>query len=131
MADNKAMVMNIYQALATGDVARALGYFDDDIEWIEAAGFPYGGTYRGPGEIVEGVFRKLGTEWDNWKTVPAEFIADGDTVVVIGEYSGTYLASGKSFAAPYVHVWKLGDGKVTGFEQHTDTLIVDRAINAG
>ena len=34
--------------------------------------------------------------------VPHELIANADTVVALGEYSGTYKATGKSFQAPFV-----------------------------
>ncbi len=34
--------------------------FADDIEWIEAAGFPLAGTYRGPDAVKTGVFIALG-----------------------------------------------------------------------
>jgi ketosteroid isomerase-like protein len=131
MAGNKEIVQHIYQALSVGDIAAAFGHLDADIEWIEAAGFPYGGTYRGHTAVIDGVFKKLGSEWENWSAVPAEFVADAGTVVVIGEYSGTCRATGKSFTAPYVHVWKLAGEKVISFVQHTDTLLVDRAMKTG
>jgi ketosteroid isomerase-like protein len=43
-------------------------------------------------------------------------------------YSGKYKRTGKSFKTPYVHVWKFKGGKVQTFEQHTDTLVVQRAL---
>ncbi len=58
---------------------------------------------------------KLGGEWDGFAAVAHEFVADGSTVVALGEYSGTYKATGKSFKAPFAHVWKLQDGKATSF----------------
>lgn len=128
---NKEIVQSIYQAFAAGDIGAAMSRLDENIEWIEAAGFPYGGTYRGHSAVLEGVFSKLGSEWEDWRAVPAEFIADGQTVVVLGVYTGTFVATGKSFSAPYVHIWKLEDGKARYFQQHTDTLLVDRAIQAG
>ena len=70
----------------------------------------------------------MATEWDGWAGVPSEFVAAGDTVVTIGEYSGTYRATGKSFKAPFVHVWKMADGLVQSFVQHTDTVLVRDAM---
>jgi ketosteroid isomerase-like protein len=44
-------------------------------------------------------------------------------VVALGEYSGTYKATGKSFRAPFVHVWRLQNGTLVKFRQHTDTAV--------
>ena len=52
----------------------------------------------------------------------------GDTVVVLGKYSGKYKATGKSFEANFAHVWKMQDGKATQFIQYVDTLLVHRAL---
>jgi hypothetical protein len=131
MTRNKEIVQGIYRALSVGDIAGAFTNIDDHVAWIEAAGFPYGGTYRGRADVEAGVFKKLASEWEGWSAVPADFIADGQTVVVLGQYSGSYRATGKSFTAPYVHVWKLGCEKVVSFAQHTDTLLVDEAMKAG
>lgn len=100
-----------------------------DIAWTEAEGFPYGGTYHGPKGVLEGVFMRLGSEWNGFAAVPSEFIDGGDTIVVLGKYSGTYKATGKSFEADFAHVWKLRDGKAAQFVQYVDTLLVNRAVN--
>ena len=64
---------------------------------------------------------KLGGEWEGFSAVPAEFVANDDVVVALGEYSATFKATGKPFRAPFAHVWRLQDGKVAAFEQYTDT----------
>ena len=84
----------------------------------------------GPEAVLNNVFMKLGGEWDGYAAVPREFIADGATVVVLGEYSGTYRATGVSFKAPFAHVWKLKDGKAVSFQQYTDTAVHRRPLTA-
>ena len=71
---------------------------------------------------------RLGTEWEGFAAVPDEFIDGGETVVALGEYGGTYKATGKSFRANFAHVWKVRDGKAVRFTQYADTLIVQRAL---
>jgi hypothetical protein len=63
--------------------------------------------------------------------VPDDFIDGGDIVVVLGKYSGTYKATGKSFQADFAHVWKIQNGKAMRFVQYTDTLLVHRALQDG
>lgn len=118
----------IYAGFASGDIAAVLGPLAPDVQWIEAEGFPYGGTYVGPNAVLENVFMRIGADWSSYTADPAEFIANEDTVVVLGEYRGTHRASGKSFRAPFVHVWRFAGDKVRAFQQHTDTLLVQRAM---
>jgi len=47
MTDQTATIRAIYDAFATGDIATVLGALDPKIEWIEAAGSAYAGTYTG------------------------------------------------------------------------------------
>ena len=125
---NLDSVKQVYQAFAEGDIPTVLGFLNSDIDWTEAEGFPYGGTYHGPRAVLEGVFMRLGSEWKEFAAVPDEFIDGGDTVVALGKYSGTYKATGKSFQANFAHVWKVQDGKAIRFVQYVDTLLVHRAL---
>lgn len=128
MATHSDTITNVYAAFASGDVPTVLGALAPNVSWTEAEGFPYGGTYVGPDAVLQNVFVKLGSEWDGYAAVPHELIANADTVVALGEYSGTYKATGKGFKAPFAHVWKFGAGRVISFRQHTDTAVVQRAL---
>ena len=121
-------IKQVYQAFAEGDVPTVLGALSPEIDWTEAEGFPYAGTYHGPRAVLEGVFMRLGSEWNGFAAIPDEFIDGGDTVVVLGKYSGAYKKTGKSFQANFAHVWKMQDGKAIRFIQYVDTLLVHRAL---
>ena len=123
-------IKQVYQAFAEGDVPTVLGALSPEIDWTEAEGFPYAGTYHGPRAVLEGVFMRLGSEWNGFAAIPDEFIDGSDTVVVLGKYSGTYKKTGKSFQANFAHVWKMQDGKPIRFIQYVDTLLVHRALQA-
>lgn len=124
------IIRGLYQAFARGDVPAVLGAMSPEIEWTEAEGFPYAGTFRGPDAVLGGVFMRLATEWEGFAAVPQEFLSSGEKVVVFGEYSGKYRQTGKSFRAPFVHVYTVRDGMVHLFRQHTDTVLVQRAVTA-
>jgi hypothetical protein len=125
---NLEIVKGIYDAFGRGDIPAVLAVLAPDIEWTEAKGFPTGGTYHGPQAVVESVFKRLGKEWRSFKSSPDEFLAADDAVAVLGTYSGTYKATGKSFQAPFAHVWWLQNGKAIRFRQYTDTLLVNEAV---
>lgn len=102
MATNNDVVEGAYASFARGDVPAALAAMADDIQWTEADGFPLAGTYLGPQAVLEGVFMRLGEIGDDFAAVPERFVAEGDTVVVLGNYT-----------------WK---HKAVAFQQHVDTL---------
>jgi hypothetical protein len=128
MADNGAIVSNIYAAFAKGDVPAVLGALDPKIEWREADGFPITGTYVGPDAVLNGVFMQLGTYWDGFSVTPDEVVASGERVVSFGHYAGTSTKTGKSFRVPFAHAWRIKDGKVTHFQQYTDTHLVQETL---
>ena len=125
---NVAVVRSIYQAFARGDVDAVLGRLDPAVRWTEADGFPYAGTYVGPQAVLDGVFARLGTDWEGFRAVPEELIDGSDTVVAVGEYGGTFRETGRAFAAPFAHIWRLEDGRVVRFRQFTDTALVREAL---
>ena len=126
---HRETIKQLYAAFARGDIPSVLGALNPQTRWTEAEGFPYGGTYIGPQAVLDNVFMRLGGEWDSFSAQMAELVADGDTVVALGTYSGTFKATGKSFQAPFVHVWKFTDGQISEFIQHTDTAVVQRALS--
>ena len=127
-AQSVQLIQGLYDAFAKGDVPTVLAALSPDIAWTEAAGFPYGGTYNGQDAVLSGVFMRLATEWQGFAAIPREIIDGGDTVIALGQYSGKYNATGKSFQAEFAHVWRLQDGKAVTFTQYTDTKLVDLAL---
>ena len=124
MATNKEIIENVYANLARGDVPAVLGAMADDIEWVEADGFPLPGTFVGPQNVLEGVFMRLGEIGDEYTVVPDRFVADGDTVVALGNYTWKHKSSAAPASVKMAHVWTMGDGKVIAFQQHVDTVKV-------
>jgi uncharacterized protein len=57
---------------------------------------------------------------------PAEFIAQGDKVVVLG-HCAAKTPAGKRFVSDWVMVFALRNGKVVSFQEFTDSAAIDRA----
>jgi len=121
-------VRRIYADFAAGDVASVLGALAADVEWSEADGSPYAGTYRSAREVCDGVFARLAADWHGFEVRPVDFIADGPRIVALGTYCARHAASGKPFEAPFAHAWWCADGKVLRFRQYTDTALMRDAM---
>lgn len=122
---NLDVVQGIYAAFARGDIPAVLGAMSPDIVWNEAEhNLPLadGNPYIGPQAVLEGVFMRLGEDFDGFGVVPERYIADGDHVVMCGRYSATARATGLPVNPQVVHVWTFEDGKIATFQQHADTL---------
>jgi ketosteroid isomerase-like protein len=126
---SREVVETLYDVFARGDMPAVLGLLASEVEWTQAAGYPYAGTYTGPEAVLNGVFARVGSEWDGYKAQPSSYVVDGDTVVTLGTYSGTYKATGRSFKARYAHVFTVHDDKITHFEQIVDSAMVMRALD--
>lgn len=127
--ENVATVRRLYEAFAAGDVDGIISLMSPDIEWVEAENFPYADNnpYRGPEAVLTGVFGRLGTEWQGFGAHPEEYIDGGNTVVVLGRYSGTCAATGTAMNPQMAHVLRVVDARITSFRQYVDTLAVARA----
>jgi ketosteroid isomerase-like protein len=70
--ENVQVIRNIYGAFARGDVPAVLEALDAKIEWREADNFLYsdGNPYVGPQAILDGVFMRLGRDWDGFAAEP-------------------------------------------------------------
>jgi hypothetical protein len=77
-----------------------LSLLDAQVEWTEAERFPYyGGTWHGPQAVLDNLLKPLAGDWDEFSAKANEFIAEGDRVVSLGTYSGTFKKTRRSFSA--------------------------------
>ena len=122
-------VRGFYDALERGDVAGVLALLHDDLEWTEAERFPYySGTWRSPQEIFNKLLVPLARDWDGFSARAHDFIAEGNRVVALGSYSGTFKGTARSMTAAFAHVWTVRDGRIAKFDMHTDTAKVLEAL---
>lgn len=130
--ENVALVRAIYDAFGAGDVPGVLGRMDAKIVWNEAENYPYAdrNPYVGPQAVLEGVFMRIGGDWDGFAVKMGELLDAGDTVVALGRYTGMHKKTGKALDHQAAHVWRIKDGKAVGFQQYADTLQAARATGA-
>jgi ketosteroid isomerase-like protein len=119
------IIRSFYGKLEASDAAGALELLAHDIEWTTM--WHYKVIGRGPERVAEGLLMPLMAEWSSFAFDPTEFLADGETVVSLGSFTGVHATSGKHVNAAYAHVWNVKDDKITRFRQYIDTLAVAEA----
>ncbi len=125
---NIETVKKMYELFATKDNEAIRNIFDTNIRWNQMKGFPGGGQYIGADKIFDIVFGGFRQNWTEWKATITRYIDSGDGVFVVGFYEGTYKATGKNMKAEFACEYKVKGGKITEFNQFTDTFLIGQAM---
>ena len=131
MAENKKTIEGMYEAFGRGDIPVIIGALDPDVEWWEAENFIYADNnpYIGPQAVLEGVFARIGNEWEWFTVTPDEVLDAGESIVGRGYYAGKYRQTGREVRAQFAHVFSFRNGKVVKFQQYTDTAQFQKAVS--
>ncbi len=126
--DNIETMRNAYDAFARGDFSQLP--FDRQIEWIEpdVEGFWSRGTHHGLEAVIKEVFEPTLERFDNFRVQCDQYLDAGQRVVVTGRFLGRGKDTGNELNAPFAHIWALQNGKVTRFQNYTDTANWLRAL---
>lgn len=127
MASNAEVIKSLYDSIANSDIGAVLGAFDDQIDYQVAESLPFEHQI-GPQAVGENILSRLAQLVPNLSATPSEIHEAGEVVFAIGTYRGTGVATGMDFEAAFVHVWRMRNGKVSGFRSHTDTHIWLQAL---
>lgn len=127
--NNIEVIKELYRAFRERDYNAFLSICTEDIEWVQNEGFPSGATYKGASAVIEKVLKANNDRWEGF-TYDLENILDaGNSVIVIGKYSGRNRISGKSMSAAAAHIYDLRDGKVCRFRMFADTKCIWDAMS--
>src|SRR5919204_6924108 len=126
-AQNTQVVKDAYAAFGRGDIQTLLTYLADDIVWNAVYGtgshVPTSGERRGKAAVA-GFFKQVAENVNFSRFEPKEFIATGDKVVALGHYTATTPIN-KHFDSDFAMVFTIRDGKVTEFQEFTDSAQVN------
>ena len=126
--ENTQLVRKTYELFNSGDIETLLGMYADDISWETplVENTPLGGKINGRESLVD-FFTRLG-ETEEFSVFEAkEFIAQGDKVVVIGNFVSRVKSTNKQFASDFAHIVTVADGKIAGFYEFFDTAAAGKA----
>lgn len=123
-------VQTVYEAFGRGDIEAVLSYTSEDIEWslpgpVEIS--PLSGTRCGKEQVAQ-FFQTLFETQEMLEFTPQEFIAQGDTVVVLGHNRVRVRSTGNTAETDWVRVFSFQDGKVIRFRDYVDTYALVEAL---
>lgn len=127
--NNIEVIQQLYKAFREQDYDAFRNITTDDLEWIQNEGFPGGATRKGASEVIKGVFKANHNNWENFAFNIEEFLDAGNSVIVIGRYTGRDRTSNKPMIAAAAHVYNLRDGKVCRFRMYADTKTIWDAMS--
>jgi len=121
---NVESIQKIYEAFGRGDIGYIISQLTEDVRWVShfEAVVPWAGDYSGKSNVPR-FFDAIGQSVDVTSFTPGEFVAQGGTVVSVGEFGCRVRATGKSAHTRWVFIWKLREGRVFSYEQFHDPAI--------
>jgi ketosteroid isomerase-like protein len=130
---NIDLVKKLYEAYGKGDIDTIINHLADHFDWrFDAPSIiPFAGNQQTRDEVRRRFFGSLAESQKDQSLSPQEFIAQDDKVVMLGRYTATVVATGRSIDLRVAHVFTIQNGKVTRFLNLTDTARVAEAYTAG
>ena len=118
---NLDIVRDAYAAFGRGDVDGLLALLDPQVSWRTPGppDLPTAGVRRGVAAVRE-FFGLLMTTFDIQEFRPAEFLTQGDKVVVLGNSREGPKGSSRMVDFRWVHIFTVRNGKIVEFEEPAD-----------
>ncbi|HUI78712.1 MAG TPA: nuclear transport factor 2 family protein [Bryobacteraceae bacterium] len=129
--DNIKIAKKAYADFQSGNIPGILAALDDNIEWTTADIPEMAGTgaVKGKDKVLT-FFKTVGETWDFQAFEPKEYIASGDQLVVLGSYRPRSRKTGNTVSAAWAMAWRFRNGKVTHFQEYTDSAALRSALTA-
>jgi ketosteroid isomerase-like protein len=117
----------IYAEWARGNFRPRFEVYSPEMEWGWSEEFP-GLEGVGPDDTDRSErLRQWLAGWEDWRCEAEDYVADGDSVVVLTRYRGRGKVSGASVDTIGAHVWTLREGKVVRLTIYSSR---DKALEA-
>ena len=129
MGENVEVLRGAYEAFGRGDMEAVTATWETDIEFEgpNSSRMRKARPYRGKEEVA-GLFSGMRDRWEGLLFSPDEFVEQGETVVVLGHLEGRARDTGTDVRVPFVHVWRMREGKVARGQALTDTAVIADAL---
>lgn len=125
------VVRELYAAFARRDIEAMLARLVPDVVWCEPENpfNPASGAHHGHRGFIEWV--QIGREGEDIAVLePRQFLANEDTVAVVGHMRCRAKQTGRVYESDCVHELTLRDGKIVHFQEFFDTYAAGEAFRS-
>jgi ketosteroid isomerase-like protein len=122
--ENVELVRRVYEGWARGDFSMIEAFHPEIV--FEMVDWPHQTKVRGIA-AMSATWRETLRAWDDFRSVPTEYIDCGRNILVLNRIEGSGKESGADVSADTATVWTVEDGLVTRMALYWD---VDRARQA-
>jgi uncharacterized protein len=124
--ENTERVTKVFEAFGRGDVAYILEQLADDVRFTSHLDptVPWAGEYSGKDNVAR-YFEALGGAVEVIDHPVNALVAQGNTVVAMGDVTFRVRETGKAGSSSWVYIWKLANGEVQSYDQYNDTGLTD------
>lgn len=128
MTHPTTLIESLYADFGRGDLPALLERLTDDVRWtfLGDGAVAYMREARGKADVAAW-FGQVAALDEIQAFEPREMLAGPDHVTVLGWERTRALPDGGVFESPWLHVFRLRDGKVCGFTGLLDTAAAARA----
>jgi ketosteroid isomerase-like protein len=123
------VVKKVYELFSKRDINSIINLLSPQVEWGEPDNpfNPAGGTRYGHKGFLEWV--NIGRESEEiLELEPRKFLADDNTVAVVGYTKCLAKPTGKIYETDFVHLVTLNNGKIIWFQEFFDTYAAGEAF---
>ena len=111
--ENSAIVAQIFERFAAGDVAGLLSFQSDEVVWDHRGpASPISNLYKGKTGVTE-FLATLSTTQEVLEFEPRDFFANEDQVVALGHFRFKVIETEREWASDFAMVFTLKEGLVT------------------
>lgn len=105
-------------------------FFAPDVVLHQADSLPYGGTWHGHAGMAR-FFLAMGQAWESFEMLEQEFLATGETAVVLTLVRARARATGRELTFPILQAITIKDGRIAEVRPfYWDTERIARACTA-
>ena len=111
--ENSAIVAQIFERFAAGDVPGLLSFQSDEVVWDHRGpGSPISNLYKGKTGVTE-FLATLSATQEVLEFEPRDFFANEDQVVALGHFRFKVIETEREWASDFAMVFTLKEGLVT------------------
>ena len=120
--ENTQVVQGLYDSFNAGDITAVLAALSDDVEWVlpSIPKIPFSGAKHRKDRVAE-FFGTMAEHQEPQSFEVRGIITQGDQVVARGHYLWHVKTTGRAWEGEFSHYFTVQGGKVTRFQEYTDS----------